>query len=319
MGIRLSTKKLIYSGIGGAALAIAISGVGGVLFYQHLQEKEIKLINKYEGELEELTNVANQSEVAYTLKADVEKGTLITEDMLNRVYVPTHAISEDSIELPDLTLNEKEILYAKTDLKAHTVLVESMFYKEQNITSDVREAEYSFIELPSNVSTDSFVDIRIQFPTGDDYIVLSKKRVKNIAGVTVWMDIEESEILTIGSAIVDSYIEGASIYAMPYVDSHMQDASTVTYPVKDNVKELITDSPNVVNFAALQLEKRNRQRLENNLNAMGDELKGKVESGEAAITQREEQSNAELAEEERLNALNQQAQAQQDLIGGTEE
>lgn len=318
MGIRLSTKKLIYSGLAGATGMIVICGVGGYFGYNHMQEKEIRLINQYEEELSVLEKTAAQSEIAYALKTDIEKGTVITEDMLNRVYVPTYAISEDVVEPPDLTLKGDGTLFAKTDLKANTVLVESMFYSNENISNDAREAEYSFIELPSNVAAEKYVDIRIQFPTGDEYVVLSKKRVNNIAGMTVWMNVEESEILTISSAIVDAYVQGAKIYAMPYVDSQMQKASTVTYPVKDNVKELITDSPNVVNFAALRLEERNRLRLENNLNALDEDAKAKVENGDSQTNLKAEESKSTA--EDRMNELNSQAvQQQQDLIGGGEE
>lgn len=317
MSIRLKTKKLIYAGLAGSALTLCLSSVGGYWFYTNSQEKELELIKKFETKIVELEETAAQNEVAYTLSTDVEKGALITEAMLTKVYVPKSAAAEDIIELPNLKLNDSYVLYAKTDLKANTVLVNSMVYSEENITHDTREAEYSFIELPSKLKQEDYVDIRIQFPTGDDYVILTKKRVKDILGITAWLDVGESEILTMSSAVVDAYlVEGTKIYALPYVDEHMQVKSTSTYPVKENVRELIKSSPNVVNVAELYLENKNRERLENNLLEMTVLEREQVRAGDTQMKNAAENEKARLTEEERINAMNSYNQQQLDLIGG---
>ena len=319
MGIRLKTKKLIYSGVAGFTLA---AGVGsGVFYYWHTkeQERELELINKYEKELDVLENTAAQNFTAYALKNDVAKGDMITPEMLASASVARAAASADIIRPQDLKRDDKFVLFAKTDMKANTVLVHSMLYDTVNVTNDIREAEYSFIELPSNISTDSYVDIRIQFPTGDDYVVLTKKHLKKLSGVTVWFNIGESELLTISSAIVDAYLNGAKIYAIPYVDEHMQEKSTMTYPIKPNVQELIKESPNIVNKYEMELERLNRGRLENNLRVMSEEQKSKIQDGDHQVKSKATQENAKIAEEERLNAMNNQAEHQQALIGGEKE
>lgn len=293
---------------------------GGV-YYWHtkVQENELKLIDKYEKQIEILETTAAQNFTAYALKNDVEKGDLITPEMLTAVSVPEAASAVDIIRPGDLKKDDKFVLYAKTNMKARAVLVQSMVYDTVNITNDIREAEYSFIELPSNISTDSYVDIRIQYPTGDDYVVLTKKHIKKLSGITVWLDIGESELLTISSAIVDAYLEGAKIYAIPYVDEHMQEKSTMTYPIKPNVQELIKESPNVVNLYEMELEKLNRGRLENNLRELSEEQKSKIQDGDQQVQSKVSEENAKAAEEERLNAMNEQAQQQQALIGGENE
>lgn len=318
MGIRLKTKKLIYSGLAGGALTLALCSAGGFYLYSEAQEKEIALIKKYEARIDELELTAAQNHTAYSLKKDVQKGTTITPGMLQPVYIPDGGNSTDVIGTEDLKKGKSFKFHAKTDLKAKTILVESMLYDSENITNDMREAEYSFIEVPTNIKTDSYVDIRIQFPTGDDFIVLTKKKIKNIAGVTVWMDIEEAELLTVSSAIVDAYVEGAKIYAIPYVDEHMQEKSIMTYPIKNNVKELIVESPNIVSIAQLFLEKQNRARLDNNLKVMSEEQKSKIDVGDKKVKSNVSEENARATEEERLNEINRQAEQQQALVGGTE-
>ncbi|HCG4536036.1 hypothetical protein LG296_19580 (plasmid) [Ureibacillus chungkukjangi] len=318
MAIRLRTKKLIYSGLAGAGIMLVISSTGGYLFYQKAQEREIELKQEYQEQVKELELTASQSVQAYALNTDVIKGELITLDMLTPVYVPDAAASDDLFAVVNLSGENAKNYYAKTDWKADTVLTDSMLYKETLITEDVREAEYSFIELPTNIANEDYIDIRIQFPSGDDFILLSKKQVKNVAGLTLWLDVDEGEILTMSSAMVDAYLEKAKIYAMPYVDEHMQGASEMTYPVKANVKELIESSPNIVNRAKLNLTDQNRARVEANLNSMDAGDAETVRSGEQNTQSAVEADKQERSVEERVNDANAAANEinQQEIIGG---
>lgn len=308
MAIGLRTKKLIKAGAIGALVMLVISLVSGYFYYQYSQKKEISLRQKYEKEVNEFREWAGNNETGYALKEDVKAGTKITEEMIQVVVLPPLAAAEDLVH----PINLKGDNYARVDLKAKTVLVDELLYKEEMIEKDIREGEYSFIELPSKLTNEQFVDVRIQFPNGDDYILLSKKKVKDVAGLTLWMNLDEGEILSMSSAIVDAYIEEAKIYALPYVDGYVQQSSEITYPVKPNVMELIKETPNIVNIAKLNLEKQNRERLEAGLEMLKEEERQKLRNGEAANKNQVEQRE----QEDKMNALNEYTQQQQDLVGG---
>ena len=47
------------------------------------------------------------------------------------------------------------------------------------LLSDVRTQEYNMITLLSQLQTGDFVDIRLRLPSGQDYIVVSKKQNYN--------------------------------------------------------------------------------------------------------------------------------------------
>lgn len=286
-----------------------------------MQEREIALKQEYKEKMEKLQYVADQSENAYALNQDVQAGDQITQSMLEPVYVSKAAASDDRfLENTWKAAEEEGIPYfAKTDLKAKTPLTKSIVYAEEMITNDIREGEYSFIELPSKIQVGSYIDIRIQFPTGDDFVLFSKKKVKDTVGVSLWVDVDEGEIMTMSSAIVDAYVEGAKIYAMPYVDGHMQQKAEMTYPVKLNVKELIEKNPNIVNIAKLNLEQQNRARVEENLKVMDEITREKVSSGEQATKSAVSQDQEKRSAEERINSVNEQAQQEQaELVGGSE-
>ncbi|MBO0589263.1 MULTISPECIES: hypothetical protein [unclassified Sporosarcina] len=309
MAIRLRTKKLLWAGALGASVTLVLAAVGGYLLYTKNQASELALAEQYRSELKVLNETVVQNEEGYALKEDVDRGQLITEDLLEKVTLSAAAKSEDGLELIEIKTID---YFSRTDLKANTVLVESMVYEEEALGNDIRETEYAFIDLPTKLKNEDYVDVRIQFPNGDDYILLSKKKVKDTAGLTLWMNMDEGEILSMSSAIVDAFIEEAKIYALPYVDGPMQVASEMTYPVKSNVLQLIKETPNIVNIAKLNLEKQNRTRLESGLNEMNSELRQKLRQGQAETEAQRQQDD----KEREINALNQFDQpTENDLIG----
>lgn len=152
---------------------------------------------------------------------------------------------------------------------ANTVLSPEMIDTGVIVADDLRKHAYHFIEMTDALSSGDYVDIRIQFPNGADYIVLSKKRVlacslyDEVAQTdnSLWIEVSEEEILTLSSAVVDAYFnEQAKIYAIQYV-SQDQEKAIVTYPENDIVHALIQEDPNVVDEAITHMEKRVRERV----------------------------------------------------------
>ncbi|GEL05553.1 hypothetical protein [Rummeliibacillus stabekisii] len=316
MAIRLRTKKLIKANLVGAGVMLVISGAGGYFLYDHYSDNAIKMKREYKTEISKLNSVANQSQRAYALIEDIKKGEKITPDMVEEVFLPDAAAAPNRVQVDDVDTTK---FYAKTDLKKHTVISEAVLYQDEAINNDERKAEYSFIELPTKLEKDQYVDIRIQFPSGEDYVVLSKKKVTDISGVTMWTTVDEGEILTISSAIVDAYVQGAKIYAIQYVDEHMQENSQMTYPVKNNVKQLIQESPNVVNVAELNLEQQNRKRLDDALSKLSEEDRQAMDAGKKDTDTKISEENEKQTTQERLDALaneSSQQDAQDAVVSG---
>ncbi len=155
----------------------------------------------------------------------------------------------------------EDTLVAKIDIGANTVITPDMISEYGDvITSDVRRQEYNVIILPSDLSTGDTIDIRLRIPTGEDYVVCSKKVVTipelGTAGSTdvMYIDVSEGEIQTISAAIVDSYqIQGSKIYATKYTDPGLQAKSEITYVPSAATITLIQTNPNIVKEAKEQL------------------------------------------------------------------
>ena len=141
---------------------------------------------------------------------------------------------------------------SKIALGKGTVIIPNMVtvFSEQT-SNDLREQEYNMIALPSDLRTDDTVDVRLRLPNGADYVVLSKKKVKvpsaggNQSYSTVSLNLNETEILTMSAAIIDSYkIQGSKIYINKYTDPGLQKASTSTYIPSEDALRVIEKDPN---------------------------------------------------------------------------
>lgn len=91
------------------------------------------------------------------------------------------------------------------------------------VAADVRSQEVNTVLMPTDLNIGDYVDIRIMFPNGTDYVVLAQKKIENIVGTTFWMDLAEDERLLLNSATVDSYLnQGSKLYATKYTDATSQ-------------------------------------------------------------------------------------------------
>lgn len=188
---------------------------------------------------------------------------------------------------------------AKIDLTAGTILSNSMITtSDSKVTNDLRVQEYNMITLPTQLTAGSYIDIRLQMPDGGDYIVISKKYVQNANSSTVWLKMNEEEILTMSNAIIEYYImTGSKLYATTYTDPGAQQAATPTYVPNATVSDLVRNNPNITSIIEgrytselinirnsrikTQLDKYNDTGLENLEKSIQEEIKSLQETRQA--------------------------------------
>lgn len=214
---------------------------------------------------EELRSEREDNITSWVLKEDIPAGSEITADMLTAVSIPLDAKPEDLV-----SKDEAVGKFTKIAIKKNTPLVSSMLFEEGIIPDDLREVEYQMIHLPSDLQVNDFVDIRISFPTGHNFIVQSKKKIDKLMGANVWYRINEEELLLMESAIVDAYLQDAIIYAVKYVEPYIQDPAIVNYTPNEHVIDLIKSNPNIVKIATQYLEKKVRQDFERSLASVSE-------------------------------------------------
>lgn len=196
----------------------------------------------------------------YALNTDVKSGDTIDLSKLISVTIDKSAVPTNVVKSATLTENT----IAKIDLTKGTVVTDSMVTESDSpLTDDLRVQEYNMISLASQLTSDDYIDVRLRMPSGEDYIVLSKKRLEipEIGGIesvnTIWLKLTEDETLTMASAIVDAYkVNGSLLYTTRYVEPGTQTKATPTYSPSAEVIQLINKDPNVVQEAKAALINR---------------------------------------------------------------
>lgn len=223
-----------------------------------------------------------------TVQTMVSADELITEEDFQFVDEKTGEI----IEKYDSDGNPKQKkMVVKTNVPAGTIITKDMLDEvDDQTTPDQRMQEYNMIILPTLLTNGDYIDIRLGLPEGEDYIVVSKKKVIYTDATTVWLKMTEDEILTLGNAIVEAYtITGSKLYATTYTEAGRQEAATPTYPVSQAVLTLINNDPNVVKDAQEALWKRynDQEQVEqrnNHINtALSDYYEGMKDAVEAGL------------------------------------
>ena len=234
----------------------------------------VGLIFKMKGIEAEKTELMSKQKKVYVAAQALESGESITMESFVEQEVQTTVNTVDIVSQDDFCFyNENgdiEIKYnkdgserqkemiMKVSVPAGTIVTKDMITEyASDISDDVREQEFNMIALPSELETGDYIDIRYSLPEGQDYIVLSKKKVLKATQTGIWLNLSEEEILTMNNAIVDSYtVAGSKLYALPYIEPGLQTAAVPTYPVSGRVLELISYNPNIVQEAKEALVSR---------------------------------------------------------------
>jgi len=268
--IRQRTKHLIGAGLIGACIAGLL--LSSLLIYQGMMqaEEKDKLAAEYERQLRSAVKVEEERKQlkrkVLAAGKDVTAGEQLGQEAISVIEMPADAVSDNMIVDAAYPLKK----FAKIDIRRNTPLTKSMLFEEGVVPDDLRNEEFALLRLPSDLKIGQFVDVRIKFPTGHDYIVLAKKKVEQLAGSVVWHQVDEQEILAMSSAIVDAYLHHATLYSLSYVDPFVQNKAIPNYPINADVMALIKSDPNVVDAAKRGLEVRVREQLERDLQRLSD-------------------------------------------------
>lgn len=241
-----------------------------------------------------------------------EGTTTVTQENREEIYLLTGTNYKPGERVPTLNILAGRTL--KIDVLAKTPVTANMLVAVDEIPSDdLRLEEFTMINLPSDAVDGEYIDVRIMFPTGEDFTVLIGKKIEKFTDSSIFLKLTEDEILTMGSAIVEAYMyEGTKIYANKYIDPSNQlykhekvdyvakykEAVEVLKEAKQAEKlqkvfeKLQVENPEeLARLEALKTEDEEKYKVEI-LSAYGDEIKVSTEE----ITVEEIAENINLTE-----------------------
>ena len=263
-----------------------------------LEDKEgNEVITEYKNNV--ATLYLSKNNTKYELKQE-DTGSYYIENNRDKEYVELNTVP----------------VIAKVDMNKNTVITTEMVCKSnEKTTDDLRKVEYNVLTLPSQLQTGEYIDVRLALPSGQDYIVVSKKQVEipQVSGVdvadTIWLKLTEDEIITMNNAIVDSARALGSVLKVTiYTEAGTQEAATPTYVPSKEVAELIRNNPNIVEKSKVTLI----NRYNSNSSTRNDALNSAISTGE------EGEENLKTKVQESVTNSKENRQKYLQSLGGTE-
>lgn len=133
-----------------------------------------------------------------------------------------------------LVVGKKDDKIKTVEVSSDNTILENISTEEKETTTEYGEKskEYyiDYVEVGDEQETDEFLDIRIRFPNGEDYIVVTEKTITYLTDKGFYMYLDEKELHMLSSARTDVEVyEGAFLYLSSY--DKKQENGLTEYPI----------------------------------------------------------------------------------------
>lgn len=229
-------------------VVVAVAGVGGYF-----------VVNLYNTTVTDLhnQNIAQEEEITL-LYGDIEyyESLLINTYCFNRAMAAGETIAATDIEMRqsavtatplDIFIDINDIIgkSVKIGCTEGTIISQSIVMPEP-LKANERELDIVLDEVPIALKEGAYVDIRVSFPLGQDYIAMSRKKVIGIYNNVLKLIVDQKDIYTYESMKTDAAIYVATkLYAVKYVEPGIQSAAVTYYPVSREIMETMLLDENI--------------------------------------------------------------------------
>ena len=254
---------MIMGAVVAGALLAGIPLTAMLLFERQNVQQTQESLSHYE-QLHEQYSYAS----LFVLMRDVTAGEELTADMFREQRVQSAEDLSDAQSPAQEDLLGKRL---KVSLTKGSALSADILYEGAPVADDERRVELRELDLPQTLRENEFVDVRIVFPNGEDYLVVGHKRVYRIIRddegevSALQLRLLEEELLRYQAACVDTKTyRDTRLYAVQYT-GEFQVAAQAYYPVNRAVFRLLQWDPNIVELFVVEQEQERRALLETGL------------------------------------------------------
>lgn len=289
--------------------------IGNVVQYFYWSNSSTTTIKKYTADIAnlqlQLDSFGNRVTV-YTVSSAVKAGDQVTNDMLIPLDTYETMVTTQYINNPSDVVDR----YFKIAVNPGTPLLNNMFMDEE-LDATARDRDIILDRMTVGLLEGDYIDIRITLPYGDDYVVLSHKRVYGINESTIKLYLTEYEWNVYQGALIDYFLNsdyGCTIYADKYIEPGLQQEAVEFYAVPTNIAALLQKNPNIVDKRAASSLNEWRQQMEellvlfrtedDTIEADADKLSSGRNNLNTAV-----EDDRKAAEEARLEAEDEAAEA----------
>ncbi len=227
---------------------LIVAGAGGFGTYYFWNQNKLQIaqnesLAQQNMMIQNSLNAIGEMTEVYEVNTPTKSGNQIMDNELVAVSVPISSLGETSIT------DKTDIVgkYYKIDVLPGTIITKDILMDE-----GMETLKYTF-DLPMNsvpvtLKVGDYVDVRALFATGEEYVVVSHKKVINIYdATTVQIKVSEEEQHCLNAALIDySYCEGMVLRMTKYVNPGLDVDTTAFYPVQTDTEELVRLNKNIV-------------------------------------------------------------------------
>lgn len=310
MNFEWNVKTIIIAAV--AALVLIGTNVGQYFVLWKPKINDLTAAYEYEISVleEEIIRIGPMVNI-WTIKDeanDLFPGKVIEQDDLMMRELPESFVTKSLVLNPETILGK----YYRIGLLPGTPISMDMVM-EDPMDDTVREFDVVANVMPIGLKVGDYIDYRIVYPLGEDYIVLPRKRIEAIHDKTIKLKLNETEIHYYQAALIDYFLQadkGATLYLTKYLEPGMQKEATPYYAVPENVLAIMTADPNIVKKVNAQINETTRTIIEAGIANVSkeqgsaiakgrNEISGKIEAGKTEYDN-EEKERLEAEEQARL-------------------
>ena len=205
----------------------------------------------YESRISEMQKIIDDGTAkVYVAAVDIAAGDEVNAEMLTEI-TNLFGVKQGLFTAADIGK------VALVDVPVGSVLFSAMV-TEERLGEGERFVEFSCFTLDSTIVKNDYIDVRIRYGNGEDFVVLPKKQVVNVSlpACTIFLRMTEQEIQMVASAIVDGNEFDAVLYTTRYIKPTIQEPSQITYIPRSEFDGILYEALGVTLYERLSLEER---------------------------------------------------------------
>ena len=213
--------------------------VGRVTYKFLSMQQEIAVLSNqvqnYEG-----IGESQQLVTAYTLAVDVKSGESVKQEHL----VPYDIPLELANNIVNYSENLENLVY-KVNTNTGTILTKDII-SDEILSNTARYLDVVTDIQPIGIEENDYVDVRINLPFGDDYLIMTHKKVVQVNGGVLKLLVDERDILAHSSMVSDRYYySGMQVYVTSYAEAGTQSGLENYYPISEYAISSMLVNPNI--------------------------------------------------------------------------
>lgn len=246
---------------------VIVTVIATTIVTHFIHKREMSQLSSQVATLNSTLDAIGPIVTCYTVKAVTFPGQEITEDIVDEQSIPK--------SLTNATFAKKDDIigkYSKVAISPGTPITTDMVMSDKILDSE-RDIDITANRWPIGLKVGDYVDLRLTYPRGEDFIVLSHKRVMSMVDQTIKIHASEEEQVLYQAALVDFYLSrnyGSDMYLTKYIEPGIQADAKVFYSIPTRIATVVAQDPNIVDKAQVSVEKNLRSTIDAARSKFGD-------------------------------------------------